>query len=68
MLGERPQLEIEERMDIEAARLVVGVEACVSRFVDAGVERAHLDQKLCPAVVAVSGEQGVVQIEERQPA
>ena len=63
---ERRELEVEERADIERAGLVLCEELVVLRFVDVTVEDALLDQELRPLVVAVAGEEGVVEVEENE--
>ena len=66
MFRERPQLKLEKGMNVEPAGFVIGEEACISALVAFGVDHAGFDQKLRPTVIAVTGDQGVVQIEERQ--
>ena len=63
---ERGELEVEELADIERAGLVLREEFVVLRLVDATVEHALLDQELRPLVVAVAGEEGVVEVEENE--
>ena len=65
-LGQRTQLKIQERVNIEFAGLVVGEERGIARLVALRVDNAEFDQELCPAVIAVAGDQGVVEVEQRQ--
>src|SRR5690606_18652848 len=53
-------------VDIEAALLVIPVELLVHGPVVGGVHLAATGQELPPAVVAVPGDQGVVQVENCQ--
>ena len=66
MARERARAEVEELVDVERAGLVLLVELAVLRLVDVAVEHALLDQELRPLVVAVAGEQGVVEVEENE--
>lgn len=52
--------------DVELAGHVVGIEGVVARLVFGGVDQAALAQPFAPAMVAVAGEQGVVEIEKGQ--
>ncbi len=64
---QRLQLEVEELVDVQRARLVLLVELLVARLVHLAVEHPLLDQELRPLEVAVAGKEGVVQVEKRQP-
>src|SRR2546430_1420330 len=63
---ERGELEFEGLADVERAFLVLAEETVVLRLVFGAIEHAALDEELRPFVVAVSREQRVVEIEERQ--
>lgn len=59
------QAEFEERQDIETAGLVVVIEALVDGFILTGIDNAVFAQVLAPQVVAVTGQQGIVEIKNR---
>ncbi len=61
---ERRELELQELEDVERAPLVLREELVVPRLVRRAVEHAALDQELRPLVVAVAGEERVVEVEE----
>src|SRR5688572_23379 len=63
---QRLELEIEERVDVERARLVLLEELLVARLVDLAVEHLLLDQELRPLEIAVAREQRVVEIKQNQ--
>ena len=62
--GERLQLEIEEFEDVQRAGFVLLEKLGVAALESVAVENPFVDQVLGPFVVAVTGEQGVVEIEE----
>mgnify|MGYP003444375809 CR=1 FL=1 len=64
MAGEGGELEVQEFVDVQRARLVLLVELDVLRFLQLAVDDALADQKLRPLKVGVAGEQGVVEVEE----
>src|SRR5262249_33601757 len=66
MARERRELEVEELVDVEAPFLVLAEEVVVLRLVRGAVEHTALDQELRPLVVAVPGQQRVVQVEQRE--
>ena len=66
VVGERPQRKAEEFVDVQRAGLVLLVERTVLRFVVGALEHAAIDQELAPLVVAVAGEQRVVEVEQGQ--
>src|SRR5690348_5437763 len=66
VLGERPQGEAEIFVDVERAGDVLLVIAPVLRLVVRAIEHAAIDEKLPPLVIAVPGEQRVVQVEEHE--
>lgn len=53
-------------MDVELAGLVLLVETAVLLLVFGGVDHRGVDQEPAPEVVAVAGEQGVVEVEQGQ--
>ena len=62
--GERRELEAQELPDVEAAGEVVGVVAFVLAQEGLGVHLAELGEELAPEVIAVAGDEGVVEIED----
>ena len=64
--GERAQREAEELVDVERAGLVLLVVGAVLRLVGRALQHAAVDQELAPLVVAVAGEERVVEVEEGQ--
>jgi hypothetical protein len=65
MFGQRPQLEAQEFMDIELANLVLVVETSVLPFIGIPVDDALFGEKTAPQLVAVSVQEGVVQVKKR---
>ena len=63
MLGERTQREAEVLVDIQCAGDVLLVVGAVLRFVRGALYDPAVHQKLSPLIVAVSREQGIVEIE-----
>ena len=57
------QAEVQVVGDVQAAGQVVLVEIIVARLVGDAVENPALAQVVAPGVVAVAGQEGVVQIE-----
>jgi hypothetical protein len=68
MRGERPQREAEVLVDVERACGVLLVVGLVLGFVGRAVQDAAVDQKLAPLIVAVAGEQRVVEVEKGETA
>src|SRR5262249_28379157 len=64
VLRERAQREAEELVDVERAGLVLLVEGGVLRLVLFSREDAAVDQELAPLVIAVAGEQRIVEGEQ----
>src|SRR5574341_318803 len=64
--GERTQREAEVLVDVERARLVLLVVLRILRLVLVARQHAAIDQELAPLVVAVAGEQRVVEVEQGQ--
>jgi hypothetical protein len=64
MLGQRPELEVQEFVDVQFPDLVLVVKAPVFPFVGSPVNNALLNQKAAPQVVAIPRYQGVVEIEQ----
>ena len=67
VLGEGFQLKGQESVDIEPSCLVVSEKSGVLAFIGFAIDNAGFDEELAPAVVAVSAEQRVIEIEKRQP-
>ena len=65
--GERAQREAEELVDVERAGDVLVVVGAVLRLVALALEHAAVDEELAPLVVAVAGEERVVEVEQGQP-
>ena len=66
MSAQRRELEGEEGGDVEGAGLVVAIETVVLALLVGVVDRADAREKATPFIVAVDGEQGVVEIEKCQ--
>jgi hypothetical protein len=64
LLGEDAQGKAQEFVDVERARLVLGVEAIVLGAVSGAIDNPAFGQVLAPEVIAVAREQGVVEVEE----
>ncbi|MNT10300.1 hypothetical protein D3C72_1451230 [compost metagenome] len=64
--GQRGQREAQERLDIQGARLVLPIELVVLATIGFLVDNAHADQEAAPFVVAVGGDQGVVEVKQCQ--
>ncbi len=64
MVGQRCELEGQKLVDVERARLVVIVELDVLCLLHLAVDDTLADQELRPLEIGVTGEQGVVKIEE----
>ena len=61
---QRCQLEREKRVDVECASLVVAIETIVFELLMSLVDGADAGQEAAPFVVAVDGQQGVVEVEK----
>ena len=61
---QRRQLEGEKRADVQRAGLVIAIEAVVLELLMGLVDGADAGQEAAPFVVAVDGQQGVVEVEE----
>jgi len=66
VLGQRPEAEGQELHDVQLPGLVFLVEALVLPFVVFAVHHPPFGQETAPEIVAVAGEQGVVEIEDGQ--
>src|SRR3712207_5363848 len=66
MLHERSELEPDRLVDVQGSGQICLVEAVILGAEPLLVYGADLYQELAPGVFAVAGQQGVVQIEERQ--
>ncbi len=66
VVGERAQREAEVLMDVERAGLVLLVVHAVLRLVGGALDHALVAHELAPLVVAVAGEQRVVEVEQGQ--
>jgi hypothetical protein len=66
VLGERPQREAEKLVDVQGAGLVLLVERAVLRLLGFAHQYAAVDQELAPLIVAVAGEQRVIEVEKSQ--
>src|SRR5574338_1136945 len=66
MGGERRELEREELEDVERSRVILLEERVVAPVVFGAVDDAESDQEARPLVVAVDGQQRVVEVEERE--
>src|SRR5687767_11592334 len=66
MLHEGSELEPDRLVDIQGSGQIFFVEAVILGAELLFVYSADLYQELAPGVLAVAGQQGVVQIEERQ--
>ena len=64
--GEGPQREGEVLVDVERSRDVLLVISSVLRFIALAMEHPVVHQELPPFIVAIAGEQRVVQIEKSQ--
>jgi hypothetical protein len=62
--GQGRQRKAQIGVDIQLAAPVVRVETLVGGPIHLGVHLAHSDQELAPGVVAVTGDQGVVEVEQ----
>ena len=61
---QRLQLEIEEFVDIQRARLVLFVKRMIARRVQLAIQHAVLNQELRPLEVRIPGQQGIIEIEQ----
>ena len=64
--AQRSELEGQEGLDVERARLIVAVEAVVLALLVGGIDRTDSRQKAPPFVIAVDGQQRVVEVEQSQ--
>ena len=64
MLSERAQREAEILVDVQGAGDVLRVIGAVLRLVALAFQDAAIDQELAPLIVAVAGEQRVVEVEQ----
>ena len=63
---ERRQGKAQEGLDIQRAGFVVGIELVVLALVFGRVHHAATDEETPPLVVAVGGDEGVIEVEEGQ--
>jgi hypothetical protein len=63
MFCQGPELEVEEFMDIQLSALVQVIETPVLPCVDLPVDDPLFDQETAPQIVAVPGNEGIVEIE-----
>src|SRR5579871_4947105 len=66
MARQRFQLEIQEFVYIEGTGFVLLVKLNIARFIYFTIEYTLLDQELSPFKVAVTGEEGIVEIKQGQ--
>ena len=64
--GERFEGELQVCVDIQRAGLVLFEEGGVPHLVGIAVQHAPVDQELAPFIVAVPGQQRVVEVEQRE--
>ena len=64
--GQRLQLKSKKLVNVERARLVLRVERIVFGGMDLGVEHSLADQELRPFIITVTGQQGVVEVEQSE--
>ena len=66
MCRERRQGKAQEGVDIQRAGLVVGIELIVLALLFGFIHHAAPDEETSPLVVAVGGDEGVIEVKEGQ--
>lgn len=64
VVGQRCELEVEESLNVQHAGTILRIKVVILSREILPVDDPFIDQILCPGVIAVAGQQGMVEVEQ----